>query len=116
MPRLFNTAGPCLASEHYLLDPCARLPQILDLIDGKFSFVLHAPRQTGKTTLLRSLSASLTGGGRYAAITVSLESFTSDDVAAMMPQILEEVREAARNQLPPELPISHPPGSDFHPG
>ena len=85
MGRVFNTAGPCLADRHYLLPAERRLPQVRDLVEDGYYFVIHAPRQTGKTTLLRTLSAALTREGRYAALTVSLESFTSDDVASVMP-------------------------------
>jgi hypothetical protein len=86
-----------------------RLAQIRDLMDGKHYFIIHAPRQTGKTTLLRNLSRELTDEGRYAAVTVSLESFTDPDVPQIMPQILENLRYTARQQLPERL---HPPSPE----
>lgn len=55
MPRAFNTAGPCRAEYDYMLSPTERLPQVRALIDGQRYFVLHAPRQTGKTTGLRDV-------------------------------------------------------------
>jgi predicted AAA+ superfamily ATPase len=76
MPRIFNTAGPCLADKHYMIAATRRVAQVRDLIDGEHYFIIHAPRQTGKTTLLRNLSRELTAEGRYAALTVSRESFT----------------------------------------
>jgi hypothetical protein len=54
----------------------------------------------GQTTLLRNLSRELTAEGRYAALTVSLESFTDPDVPRIMPQILKELRYCALQQLP----------------
>ena len=48
MPRFFNTAGPCVAADHYMLPPMRRLPEVRGLIDEKRYFVLHAPRQSGK--------------------------------------------------------------------
>ncbi len=99
MPRVFNTSGPCLAGKHYMIPPGRRLGQIRELIGGEHYFVIHAPRQTGKTTLLRSLSRSLTEEGNHAAVTVSLESFTSPSVAEMMPQILRNLEYAAEDQL-----------------
>lgn len=36
-------------------------------------FVLHVPRQVGKTTALLSLGAELTREGRYTAALVSME-------------------------------------------
>jgi hypothetical protein len=55
--RFFNTAGPVRCEEHYCLPPLQRfdLDQILSLIDQKKYFVLHAPRQTGKTSSLLAL-------------------------------------------------------------
>ena len=53
MERFFNTAGPTIAADHYHLDPLQRLDwnEIEHLIATKRYFVLHAPRQTGKTTV-----------------------------------------------------------------
>jgi hypothetical protein len=51
MPRWFNTAGPCKPDDHYMLPVAARLPQVRPLIDQKSYFVVHAPRQVGKTTV-----------------------------------------------------------------
>jgi type II secretory pathway predicted ATPase ExeA len=86
-----------------MLPAARRLSQVRSLIDLKHYFIIHAPRQTGKTTLLRNLSRELTEEGRYVAITISLESFTRPDVAAIMPQILRELAEKAKYQLPESL-------------
>ena len=106
MKRFFNVAGPCLPEKHYMIPPDRRLGQIRELIDKESFFIIHAPRQTGKTTLIRSLSRKLTSEGKYAAVTVSLESFTQPDVKEMIPQVLAAIREEASIQLPEEL---HPP-------
>lgn len=50
MSRWFNTAGPCKADIHYMLSPTSRLPDLERLIAQQNYFVIHAPRQTGKTT------------------------------------------------------------------
>ncbi len=73
MPRSFNTAGPCRLEDDYMLPPSVRLPHILPLIDAKKYFILHAPRQTGKTTALLALAAELTASGRYVAVLMSME-------------------------------------------
>ena len=57
--RFFNTAGPCDASRHYLLSPIDRLPGVRVPIERDQYFVLHAPRQSGKTTLVRGLARAL---------------------------------------------------------
>ena len=60
MPKMFNIAGPCIPGEHYLVPTLARLPQLDGLIAAKQFFVIHAARQSGKTTLLKALARNLT--------------------------------------------------------
>ncbi len=60
MARFFNTAGPCRPELHYMLPAERRLPELRGLIDQQLYFVVHAPRQTGKTTYFCSLAQSLT--------------------------------------------------------
>ena len=60
MQKWFNTAGPCQADIHYMLPATERLPEIKKLIDQRNYFVIHAPRQTGKTTAMLTLAQELT--------------------------------------------------------
>ena len=48
--RFFNTEGPVRQEDHYAIPPLERsnIGEILNLIQHKRYFVLHAPRQTGK--------------------------------------------------------------------
>jgi type IV secretory pathway ATPase VirB11/archaellum biosynthesis ATPase len=57
MEKFFNNAGPQQPANHYTLDPLQRvnLEELQDLIAQQRYFVLHAPRQTGKTTVLYAL-------------------------------------------------------------
>ena len=73
--KFFNTAGPVNCDDHYCLPPLGRfnLDEILKLIVQKKYFVLHAPRQTGKTTYLHALTRKLNAEGRYIALVVSFE-------------------------------------------
>jgi len=73
MPRFFNTAGPCDPARHYTLPPERRLPGVRELIDQQLYFVIHAPRQVGKTTCFRTLAQRLTASGRYVAVHTSCE-------------------------------------------
>ncbi len=74
MKKLFNIAGPCISDKHYLLPITKRNPAIMDLIDNEQYFVIHAARQTGKTTLLHELVDEINKKGDYYALYVSLES------------------------------------------
>lgn len=105
MKRRFNTAGPCIRGEHYLLPPERRLPEIRELIDQKAYFVLHAARQSGKTTLLRALAERLRAEGRYAALATSCETGQSlePDLEGSIGAVLQELIRESELQLPAEL-------------
>lgn len=116
MPRWFNVAGPCNAADHYMLPVMRRLPKIRRLIDRKSYFVLHAPRQVGKTTALLALGRELTAEGPYAAVLLSVEvgaAFPDDTDAAEL-AILDAWRYAAHARLPAEL--QPPPWPETSPG
>jgi hypothetical protein len=75
MPRHFNVAGPCNPEIHYMLSPLARIPQVMDLVEQQAYFVIHAPRQIGKTTAMMAIAQELTKRGRYVAVLVSVEAY-----------------------------------------
>ncbi len=75
--RFFNTAGPCRPEIHYTVDSLPRLQGVRELIDGQHYFVLHAPRQTGKTTFLYAMMHQLNAEGRYTALTVNIQPAAS---------------------------------------
>lgn len=108
MPRWFNTTGPCRPELHYMLSPTARLPDLTRLIDQQQYFVLHAPRQTGKTTAMLALAQSLTAAGTYTTVVLTMEvgAAFNDDPGAAERAILDDWSDAATWQLPAAL---HPP-------
>jgi hypothetical protein len=74
MKKTFNIAGPCHPAEHYMLSAQERCEGLLELIEKKHYFVIHAGRQSGKTTLLLELTQRLNEQGDYYALYCSLES------------------------------------------
>ena len=76
--RTFNTAGPVRADRHYHIPPLERidLDAVLGLIREEKYFVLHAPRQTGKTSALLALRDLLNGGnaGDYRCVYANVEA------------------------------------------
>ena len=62
--RTFNTAGPVQAHRHCQIAPLSRidLDEVLGLIRDEKYLVLHAPRQTGKTSALLALRDLPNGG------------------------------------------------------
>jgi len=73
--RFFNTEGPVNCQDHYCLPPLGRLDMedVLALIAQKKYFLLHAPRQTGKTTCLLALADYLNQAGQYRAVYANIE-------------------------------------------
>ena len=109
MQRFFNTAGPCLPDRHYMLPPERRVGQVRTLIERGMFFVIHAPRQTGKTTLLNTLARALNQEGRYAAMTLSVEFLrrTTDVVQGNL-ELLGALHADSMDLLPPAERPPHP--------
>ncbi len=105
MPRWFNTAGPSREDIHYLLPATRRLPNLERLIAQQNYFVIHAPRQVGKTTAMLALAKQLTDSGKYTAVMLSVEVGApfSQDIAGAEKAILAAWRRAISVRLPQEL-------------
>lgn len=72
--KKFNTTGPCFPDEHYMLPALDRLPGIREFVAGGNYFVIHAPRQTGKTTALKALVREINEKGDMFAVYCTLET------------------------------------------
>ena len=76
--RTFNTEGPVRAERHYHIPPLTRidLDDVLGLIRDEKYFVLHAPRQTGKTSALLALRDLLNSGqaGDFRCVYANVEA------------------------------------------
>ena len=100
--RSFNTAGPVDAADHYLIAPLSRidLDEVLGLVRDKKFFVLHAPRQTGKTTALLALAEVLNERG-YGCVYATVETARTarDDVQRAMHTALATLAHAAGTAL-----------------
>ncbi len=120
--KYFNTTGPCDPQRHYMLPPAPRLPEARALIEMDRYFVLHAPRQTGKTTTLRTLASELTTEGDIAALMFSCEraKTADDDIGWAESLLLDSLRQAAARSgwpeelLPPDPWPQATPGSRFN--
>lgn len=99
-----------------MLPPEARLPKadLQRLIDQELYWVLHAPRQTGKTSFLMSWMRTLNASGQVVACYVSVERCQGmESVEMSMPAISEAIRHYARDfSVPvPDLPVETSSGS-----
>ena len=99
-----------------MLPPTRRLPSLERLIQQRSYFVIHAPRQTGKTTAMLALAEQLTERGQFAAVIVSVEVGApfSQDIGAAERAILGAWQDAIQFRLPPEL--QPPEWSQTQPG
>ena len=98
--RFFNTDGPVRPAMHYAIPPLSRvrLDEVRQLIDRQKYFVMHAPRQSGKTSALLALAEQLNAGGNYRAVYVNVEPAQTarEDVGRAMQAILGEIAHRAR--------------------
>ncbi len=105
MPKkYFNIAGPCNSSEHYMLDPLRGIgKELMDLIERKDYFVMHAARQSGKTTLLKELTDKINAEGKYHALYCSLEKIQGiTEAKEAMPEIIDVLKIAFYNSNIPK--------------
>ena len=97
--RFFNTTGPVVPADHYCIPPLERfdLDEVLRLIRQQRYFVLHAPRQTGKTSALLALRDLLNAGDEYRCVYANVETAQTarGNVSEGMRTVLAEISERA---------------------
>ena len=82
MARWFNIGGPCNPADNYTLSAMERLPEVAALVRKRQYFVVHAPRQCGKTTAFLSFANETNAKGDAVALYCSLEALQSFPTAA----------------------------------
>ncbi|PWR73510.1 AAA-like domain-containing protein [Methanospirillum stamsii] len=109
--RFFNTAGPVNPADHYCLDPLSRfdLEEIFSLIRQKKYFVLHAPRQTGKTSCMLALMQYLNDTGEYLSLYTNIESAQAarEDVTGGIRSVMSSIGIYARDFLGNQFVLDH---------
>jgi hypothetical protein len=96
--RFFNTTGPCFPWDHYMLPPADRLigAQLDRYIVDKLYWVLHAPRQTGKTTFLQNWAREINSGNEAVACYVTIERCQRlQEPERCMPDLCKAIQESA---------------------
>ena len=104
--RFFNTTGPVVADDHYRIPPLDRLDldELLMLVRQKRYFVLHAPRQTGKTSALLALRDRLnTEGYRCVYANVEVAQTARENVEQAVRTVLGRLASRARTTLGDEF-------------
>ena len=109
--KFFNTAGPIQPGLHYNVEPLSRidLQEIEMLIYQQKYFVLHAPRQTGKTSYLLALRDYLNARGEFHAVYANIEAGQSyrdqaEKVSGIVVSVISrEAGIALKSKLPEEV-------------
>jgi type II secretory pathway predicted ATPase ExeA len=113
--RWFNTAGPSRPEYNYMLPAAARLPEAARIIAQQGYFVMHAPRQTGKTTTMLALAKELTESGKFIAVMLSMQvgAVFRHEPRKAEDAILDAWHESIRHDLPEEFwPPAWPEASE----
>ncbi len=99
----FNTAGPSVPKKHYMI--ATDFNHLKKLIDDERYFILHAPRQTGKTTLMLQLMENLNQEGKYITLYVNVEAAQAwrNHIAEVNQTIINEFQLKAEINLPKEF-------------
>ncbi len=71
--KKFCIAGPVDPERHYFIPKRLDWDQLSTLLDDRQYFVLHAPRQSGKTTAIEEFIRHLNGDSKYQALYVNIE-------------------------------------------
>ncbi|MDR0756871.1 MAG: AAA-like domain-containing protein [Tannerella sp.] len=88
-----------------MIDAATRLHGVEQLIDMKQYFVIHAARQSGKTTYLKDLTGRLNAAGEYYALYCSLESVQGViDPKEGIPQFVMKIKYQLRLSNIPHKP------------
>ena len=98
--RFFTTAGPVKPARHYCIPPLDRLDldDVLGRVRDEKYFVLHAPRQTGKTSALLALRDRLAADGcRCVYANVEGGQTAREDVGRAVRAVLGELASRARS-------------------
>jgi hypothetical protein len=102
--KQFNTTGPCVPQTIICFRFYLVKLEVEELINGKFYFILHAPRQSGKKTYLQTLTKQINKKGDFYALYCSLENCEGkiDEIVALT-RIIAEINLALKISSIPNL-------------
>ncbi|MEM7534371.1 MAG: AAA-like domain-containing protein [Chloroflexota bacterium] len=89
--RYFNTHGPVNTDEHYVVSRQWLVERHSTQIDQGKYFTIFAPRQMGKTTLLRKLEEMLDANSDYLPISLTFERFEESSAIDFMEEFSDSI-------------------------
>lgn len=104
MEKFFNCSGPCVPSKHYMVEVRSQFQKLQNLVDQERYFIMHAPRQTGKTTVVNQFVKHLNEQGHYIALYTNVEAGQAlrNQVEKVNNLIVAELEQSAMVSLPKE--------------
>ncbi len=105
--RYFNTAGPINPKDHYYVPHRLNEAQLIQLIEQKKYFILHAPRQSGKTTAINLFVKEINKQENYKALYINVEpaQIVRSNVNEGMRIILAQIKQQAKITFESSDPI-----------
>ncbi len=102
--KTFCIAGPIIAQDNYFIPQRLSWKLIDQYIDNKYYFLLHAPRQSGKTTAIIEYVNHVNKLGKYKALYLTTEQahIAKNDIERTVYWLLEQFVTQIRIQLPEE--------------
>lgn len=93
--KFFNTVGVIDPERHYFLPQRLNWKQLTEFIEKQYYFILHAPRQSGKTSSIIEFVKHLNEVGRCTALYISTESahYAVNDVKEAVRAILGQFKQ-----------------------
>ena len=96
--KYFNVAGPSNGKDHYILPATIRCREVVKLVNQNQYFVIHAARQSGKTTIIQHLAREINESGQSYALYCSLEAASViTDEKEGIPQIFQIIKSAIKS-------------------
>jgi hypothetical protein len=100
--RKFCIAGPIDPARHYFIRHRLMTDYIFTFIEDQEYFVLHAPRQSGKTSAIDELAREITKRGKYATLYINVEAAQAarDNIEKALITIVHILAREIDKQLP----------------
>jgi len=105
--KYFNTTGPIQPDKHYYISHRLDWQKLESFIEKQYYFILHAPRQSGKTSAIFEFVKYLNEGDKYTALYINTGSahIAVDDITKAMRIILQNIKRFISQQLTDQMNI-----------
>ncbi len=102
--KTFCIAGPIIPTDHYFIPHRLNWNKLDQFLDNKYYFLLHAPRQSGKTTAVLEYARHLNSGNKYTALYLTTEPahVAKNNIERTVYWLLTQFARQIRIQLPYE--------------